>query len=84
MTKEEIIDKNNDNEFNSDNYDNITKEYTNEIINKTVNLFQVLSSKNGTIEEAKTDGFEYTTEEDSFTTGMDGFDDKEATTIRTR
>ena len=80
MTKEEIIDKNNpNNEFNSDNYDNITKEYTNEIINKTVNLFHVLSSKNGTLEE------ENENEEELFTTTeMDGVDDKEATTIRTR
>ncbi len=80
MTKEEIIDKNNpNNEFNSDNYDNITKEYTNEIINKTVNLFHVLSSKNGTLEE------EYENEEELFTTtDMAGVDDKEATTIRTR
>ena len=80
MTKEEIIDKNNpNNEFNSDNYDNITKEYTNEIINKTVNLFHVLSSKNGTLEE------EGDNEEELFTTTeMDGVDDKEATTIRTR
>ena len=81
MTKEEIIDKNNpNNEFNSDDYDNITKEYTNEIINKTVNLFHVLSSKNGTLEE------EDENEEELFTTTeMDGVDDdKEATTIRTR